>query len=89
MKIDLNWQIYQDTFLELLMESMVTAEATIEQEYISLVLSIDNSRHPILQKLKANYLGLLSDKQLSRDSFFGERVGMIECTCYFSSPLLC
>ena len=44
-------------FLDVFLESLVTEELTIEQDYASLLLTIDGLRHPLFQGLTEPSLG--------------------------------
>lgn len=66
----------------LLLQSLVTANVTIEQEYVSLVLSIDNSRHQILRDLKDEYFSDPAEERLSREGLLRVRSRLIECNLF-------
>jgi hypothetical protein len=53
-------QSHKDNFFDVLFESLVTLELTIEHQYVSLLFSIDGLQHPLLD-------GLVLQKTLDGD----------------------
>jgi hypothetical protein len=44
-------QSYQDRFIDVLLESLVSSTVTMEHEYVSLLFSVDGLRHPLLHNV--------------------------------------
>lgn len=53
-------QAHKDNFFDVLLESLVTSELTMEHQYVSLLFSIDGLQHPLVDGL-ALHRGLDGD----------------------------
>jgi len=65
---------YKDRFVDILLESIVTPKVTIEHEYMSLLLSIDGLRHPLLRDMPCEREEGMTDYKISRKEFLERRL---------------
>lgn len=67
-------QTHVDLFIKVLLESMVSAKVTIENEYMALIFSIDKLRHPILRRVPCQPEPETSDYHISINDFLTLRL---------------
>ncbi|KAF5383686.1 hypothetical protein D9615_003648 [Tricholomella constricta] len=59
LKIDpMNYVIYKDEYIKILMTTLVSAHSTLEREFVALLLSIDGCQHPLLLGLFPDVVGV-------------------------------
>ncbi|EMD40182.1 hypothetical protein CERSUDRAFT_122249 [Gelatoporia subvermispora B] len=68
---------YQETFLRVLMESLVSASPRVEHEYLSHLFSSDGLLHPLLQNLPCEAAKGSSKYKLSATDFVAKRMDII------------
>ncbi|KAI5121875.1 hypothetical protein M0805_001083 [Coniferiporia weirii] len=68
----------ENTFLAVLLESLVAFRITMENEYISLLFSIDGLRHTMLRAIPVCRESEMEDFHLSRTQFTEKRFGILE-----------
>ena len=61
-------QSHKDNFFDVLFESVVTPEVTMEHQYISLLFSVDGLQHPLMDGL-ALQRGLDGDYLVTKPDF--------------------
>ncbi|KAH8116315.1 Mus7/MMS22 family-domain-containing protein [Phellopilus nigrolimitatus] len=74
------WEDREYTFLVVLLESLVSFRITMENEYSSLLLSVDGLRHTMLRALPIDRESELVDFRLSRGRFIEKRIGILEAS---------
>lgn len=67
----------QDTFLQVLMESMIPFKVTLEAEYASLLFSIDGLRHVMLRDLPIERSEASGDFHISKAHFLELRIDIV------------
>jgi hypothetical protein len=60
---DLAWKAYADRYMEVMVEALVSRQSEVESEFISLLLSIDGLRHPLLQGISCDLISADTDYQ--------------------------
>ena len=78
-------QTRNDVFIEVLLESMAAAKVTIENEYMSLVFSIDRLRHPLLRHVPCQPSIESSDYVISVPEFFTLRLPTVDSEPFLRS----
>ncbi|TDL22229.1 hypothetical protein BD410DRAFT_749010 [Rickenella mellea] len=73
-----SYQKFQHTFLSVFLESMVTARVSLEHEYVSLLLSIDSLRHPMLCNLPVKRNAPNQEFELTKSEFIDLRLSILE-----------
>jgi hypothetical protein len=51
---DLACKVYTDRYIEVMVEALVSSQSVVENEFISLLLSIDGLRHPLLKAISCD-----------------------------------
>ncbi|OSX59709.1 hypothetical protein POSPLADRAFT_1048198 [Postia placenta MAD-698-R-SB12] len=69
---------YKERFIDVLLESIVTAKVTIEHEYLSLLWSIDGLRHPLFRGMPCEVPADTTDYNISRREFLENRLAFVE-----------
>lgn len=67
-------QQHVDQFIKVLLESIMSAKVTIENEYMGLVFSIDKLRHPLLRHVPCQPEPGTSDYHISTIDFLTLRL---------------
>lgn len=78
-------QTRNDVFIEVLLESMAAAKVTIENEYMSLVFSIDRLRHPLLRHVPCQPSIESSDYVISVPEFFTLRLPTVDSESFYEA----
>jgi len=72
-------QQHQDTFLEVLFESIATAQVTVEHEYLALLFKIDGFQHHLLHGINCIPLFKESVIRISILDFLDFRLSIVKC----------
>jgi hypothetical protein len=78
-------QTRNDAFIEILLESMAAAKVTIENEYMSLIFSIDRLRHPLLHHVPCQPFMESSDYVISVPEFFTLRLPTVDSESFYEA----
>ena len=73
------FQSHKDNFFDVLFESLVTPELTMEHQYVSLLFSVDGLQHPLVDGLVLQR-GLDGDYLITKQDFEPLRLTAITCT---------
>lgn len=67
---------------------MVTAKITLENEYMSLLLSVDGMRHPMLRDLPVERTSETEDFHITRSQFADMRIAVMDGLSHDLSSVL-
>jgi hypothetical protein len=76
-------QTRNDVFIKVLLESIVAAKVTIENEYMSLICSIDGLRHPLLRHVQYQPDVQSSDYAISVPEFLTLRLPIVNSESFY------
>lgn len=76
------FQEYRPHFISVLLQSLVIRRLTMENEYISLLLSLDGLHYPLLHEIPVKKLPEKEDFHLTPGEYFEARVSIISRQCY-------
>ena len=79
-------QTYQFQFIDVLMQALVTAKVTIEHEYMSLLLSIDGLRHPLLEDMPCTREEEAVDYKIVKKDFLDKRLSFVQSELFDHHP---
>ncbi|KAL6308241.1 Mus7/MMS22 family-domain-containing protein [Sparassis latifolia] len=72
---------YTDRFIDIFMESIVTARVSFEHDFTSLLFSIDGLRYPLFRDLPCELPEDSTDYKLSKKNFLDGRIAIVEKIC--------
>lgn len=81
-------KIYQERFLEVFFDALVTAKVSVEHSYVCLLLSVDGLRHRMLQDLPLHRTSEQVDFHLSAEQYFEERMNVLQGILHIHTPLV-
>ena len=61
---DPTWKSYTDRYMEVMVEALVSRQSEVEDEFISLLLSTDGLRHPLLQGISSDLISTSANYQI-------------------------
>jgi hypothetical protein len=67
-------QDQKDLFIKVLLESLVSAKITIENEYMSLLFSVDGLQHPLLYAVPCQIIPGTTNFNISKAEFLTQRL---------------